>query len=222
MVCEGLSLSKIQVMLTATVQPVTALSSPKVPVNGTTQKPISWEAFQRKYLSREDGYKYEWVGGMVEKTQRAMDKTQLYMLRNIQKLFRQLLQEGKVQGELISEPDLFFLVNHRRPDICWLTDAQIDSLADPDAYEVPTFLIEVISTNDQINKVKKKMVNYREAGVKVVWHIFPQLKQVDVYSGTRLSQMTVCDGDQICSAAPALPGFEMSVNAIFYQPVKEV
>ena len=184
-------------------------------------KPISWKTFQRKYLSREDGHKYEWVNGRVEKTKRAMDKTQLYILHNLQKVFRQLLNEGKIHGDLIAEPDLFFLKNHRRPEIAWLTEKQIFALADPEAYEVPAFIIEVISSNDQINKVKKKMLNYRDAGVKVVWQIFPNHRQVEVHTGEHLEHSIKLEGGQICSAAPVLPAFELSVNAIFHHPANQ-
>ena len=209
---------KIQAMPALATQPKPAVFSPKLTANGFPSKPISWKDFQRKYLRREDGFKYEWVGGTIEKTIRSMDKTQLYLLYNLQVFFRQLLKEGKAHGDLISEPDLFFLENHRRPDICWLTDEQIYKLADPEVYEVPAFIIEVISSNDQINTIKKKMVNYRDAGVKAVWHIFPKYRQVDVYSGKNLEDMTVCSGEKICSAAPALPAFKLPANAIFYRP----
>ena len=87
---------------------------------------ISWETFQKKYLTREDGYKYEWLNGVVEKTKSTMDKTQFYILRNLLRFFRKLLNEGKVSGELIPEGDLFFEENHRRLDVCWLTDEQIE------------------------------------------------------------------------------------------------
>ena len=51
---------------------------------GTKQsKRISWEEFQRKYLSREDNYKYEWVGGEIVKTQRTMDYSQIFILKNL-------------------------------------------------------------------------------------------------------------------------------------------
>lgn len=209
-------------MPTPTIQPKTALSLPKAPTNGAQPKPISWEAFQRRYLSREDGFKYEWVGGTVEKTKRAMDRSQLYMLHNLQTFFRQLLNEGRAHGDLISEPDLFFLTNHRRPDICWLTDEQIYALANPEAYEVPAFVIEVISSNDQVNKVKKKMLDYRDAGVKVVWHVLPKYQEVEVYSGKNLENMTVCSGEKTCSAAPALPAFQLPANAIFNKPEQPV
>lgn len=181
-------------------------------------KPISWVAFQRKYLSREDQYKYEWVDGTVVKTIRGMDKSQLYIQFNLQIFFDQLKIEKNLEGTLIAEPDLFFLSNHRRPDIVWLTKQQIYALADPNAYEVPRFVIEVVSTNDNINKVKAKMINYGDAGVEVVWQIFPAHRQVDVYTGPLLHHMTVCKGADVCSAAPALPDFQLTVDAIFYKP----
>lgn len=178
-------------------------------------KQISWEIFQRKYLTKEDHFKYEWVNGTVEKTKRGMDKTQLYIQYNLQNWFRQLIAAKKVEGDLIAEPDLFFLENHRRPDIVWLTEAQIYKLSEPDAYEVPTFVIEVISSGDQMEKVREKMLNYRDAGVQVVWHIFPKHRQVDVYSGKKLNEMVTCSGDEICSAAPALPNFKIAAVNIF-------
>lgn len=179
------------------------------------RKPLSWKEFQSRYLRREDGYKYEWVDGHVVKSIRTMDKTQLFILRNLVNHFYRLLSTRRATGHLLSEPDLFFDGQHRRPDIAWLTDQQIDRLAVPECLEVPAFIIEVVSTNDQINLVEQKMDNYRDAGVAVVWQIFPRYKKVHVYSGRRLGQMVVCEGDAPCSAAPALPDFEMPASEIF-------
>ncbi len=177
-------------------------------------KELSWEQFQRKYLPREDTYKYEWLNGVVEKSPYSMDKTQLYILRNLLAWFRKFLLEGKVEGELISEADLFFGSHHRRPDICWLTDQQIDNLAEGE-YEVPAFVIEVISSKDMINQVVRKMHDYRSAGVEVVWHILPIYQEVHVYTGDQLDHMNVCSGTTICSAAPALPAFSLPAAAVF-------
>ena len=95
---------------------------------------------------------------------------------------------SKIEGQLLAELDLFFKKHHRRPDMCWLTDSQIDNLAE-DKYEVPLFTIEVISKNDQVNKLEGKMNDYREAGVKVAWQIFPQHQTVHVYTGKKLKNM---------------------------------
>ncbi|NBC07378.1 MAG: Uma2 family endonuclease [Bacteroidetes bacterium] len=178
---------------------------------------ISWEAFQQEYLTREDGYKYEWLAGSVEKTPSPMNAAQLYILKNLLTFFRQLLAANTVAGELIPESDLFFAGHHRRPDICWLTDAQIRSLARGEE-AVPAFLIEIISTHDELNKVVSKMQDYRAAGVQTVWHILPAFKEVHVYSDPSLTQMAIFKGTDKCSAAPALPVFQLPVADIFYLP----
>jgi Uma2 family endonuclease len=179
-------------------------------------KRISWNEFERKYLSREDEYKYEWVHGIVEKTKRTMNPYQIFLQRNLTEFFYRLKFEGKVTGQLIAEPDLFFLSDlHRRPDMAWLTDEQIDKLIQPGMVEVPAFVIEVVSKNDAGESLEKKMDEYREAGVKVVWQLFPAAKTVHVYSGKNMRQMKVCKLGDSCSAGPVLLGFDMDVDTIF-------
>lgn len=185
------------------------------------QPNISWEAFKAKYLSREDGYKYEWLNGVVEKSKRTMDKTQLFILRNLLEKFRELQYANKVDGELISEGDLFFLDKHRRPDIAFLTNEQIELAADDKLDSVPEFVIEVISNTDAINRVNKKIVNYRESGVKVVWHIFPNEHEVHVYCDDNLDTVYIKRDDAICSAEPVLPDFQMPVSDIFKRKNKK-
>ena len=159
-------------------------------------RPVSWETFKKVYLEREDGFKYEWVDGYVEKTQRTMDKKQFFIQWNLSEFLTAL----NVGGLLIAEGDNFFSGQHRRPDIAYYTHEQI-RLAQNDAANkvVPQFVIEVICTNDQINKAVEKMKNYRAAEVPIVWQIFPIQHEIHVYRG---KQMTVCVGDDICSAEP--------------------
>lgn len=180
---------------------------------------ISWEKFQKEYLTREDGFKYEWLAGTVEKSPYTMERSQLYILGNIQEFFFKLKFEGKVEGKLIPEGDLFFKDHHRRPDIAWLTDEQLDSLA-TNKKDVPAFLIEIISKHDGVEAVAKKMNDYRKADVKVVWHIFPELKQVQVYGEKNLRKAVLyTEENEICSAAPAVPDFKMTIGEIFKKAV---
>jgi len=177
---------------------------------------IKWSEFDKRYLSREDGYKYEWINGRVEKTAYTMNPTQLYIQRNLTGLFRSFLNSEKIHGELLAEPDLFFFPEvHRRPDLAWLTNAQIDHLANDGVIEIPAFIIEVISTRDAAQKIVDKMRHYRTAGVQVVWLIYPTQQEVHVYSGHNLESMTVCMGEKICSADPVLPAFSFPVSEIF-------
>ncbi len=175
---------------------------------------ISWKEFQKRYLTREDKYKYEWLNGVVEKTERGMNFTQLFILRNLMNGFQKLKSSGKVHGMLVSEPDVFFVENHRRPDIAYFTDKQIDRTAFGEN-QVPQFVIEIISTNDKANKIQRKIQDYRKAGVQVIWHIYPELEEVHVYRGT---QMNICMAEDLCSAAPVLPDFALAPNAVFKKP----
>ena len=175
--------------------------------NGHQPRKISWAEFQKKYLSREDNFKYEWVDGVVEKTPRTMDRKQFFIVLRLQIFLNSLNRDGI----FIAEGDNFFAGNHRRPDIAYYTHEEI-RLAQEDKNEaIPQFVIEVISTNDQMNKVVKKMKNYREAAVPIIWHIFPNQNEIHVYKG---KHMTICVGDDICSAEPVIQGFKISVNDV--------
>lgn len=56
------------------------------------------------------------------------------------------------------------------------------------------------------------MGDYRRAGVKVIWHIFPKQQEIHVYHGKK---MTVCTGDDLCSAEPVVEGFVIAVKEVF-------
>jgi Uma2 family endonuclease len=202
----------MQTAANLTAQPKTT-SSAKGKSNG-----ISWPEFQRKYLTREDGYKYEWVNNEVVKSKH-MDYTQFYIVKNLLSLFRDLVIKRGLKGELLSEGDMLFGDFHRRPDMFYLTDNQIVRTSYGEN-QVPLFVVEVISTKDQMNLVHEKMQNYREAEVQIVWHIFPKINQVHVYSGDGLKVMLVCLGDDVCSATSVIADFEMTANAIFEKQPK--
>ncbi len=175
-------------------------------------KPISWETFKRKYLSREDSWKYEWVNGIVEKTKRFMYQEQFYILYNLRQLFTQLLVQKKISGALEAEIDSWFLKGvHRRPDVAWFSEQQIIAMGQG-INQIPAFVIEIISPNDKAKTVQEKLKNYREAGVQVVWQIYPHLEEVNVCLA---SNSITCEGDKICSAAPVLPIYQFPTKAIF-------
>jgi len=187
--------------------------SSKVPRKPQT---VSWAYFQKHFLTKEDGYKYEWLDGEVVKT-KAMDYTQFYILENLRNVFEHLRHSGKLDGILITEGDIFFGSKHRRPDVAYFTSDQIKQTAQGHN-QIPEFVIEVISNNDQINMFHEKIKNFREANVAVVWAIFPQLNEVHVFGGEALKQITVCTGDEICSASPVLNNFELTVNTVLKRP----
>lgn len=178
-------------------------------VNGS-KKHISWADFKKKYLNREDKFKYEWLNGTVEKTPRTMNQEQYYIWFNIKDYLTKLRKTQADLGEFLVETDTFFATKHRRPDIAYFDVSQIRLMRH--ANQEPMFVVEIISDFDQMQRVYKKMKDYRAADVAVVWHVFPDLEEVHVYHG---KNMTVCTGDDICSAEPVIQGFNMSVKDVF-------
>jgi Uma2 family endonuclease len=193
-------------------------TTPPKPLSKGKKQKVSWPDFQKQYLEREDGHKYEWLNGEVAQF-KSMDYTQFYILENLLSHFEALKFAASLKGRFIPEGDMFFGANHRRPDVAYLTDEQIARTAYGEN-QVPLFVIEVIPNNDQLNAVADKLGNYRSAGVRTVWLILPNRREVHVYSGESLKQMSVCTESDVCSAAPALPVFAMTANEIFKKPPK--
>ena len=192
----------------------------KHPVNSRVvlkPKPITWETFEKRYLSREDFWKYEWVDGLVEKTKRPMNQEQYFIIKNLRTLFRALTISKKVTGGLELEVDTFFLDKvHRCPNVAWFSEQQEVAMAHG-KNQVPNFVIEIISNNDKARKLQAKMKNYRDAGVEVIWLIYPNVEEVVVCQGDK---MEVCHGDKVCSAAPAMEAFRISAKALFLKPTE--
>ena len=195
-------------MATATsVQHLTAtMPSPTV----KKVKLLTLEQFWDKYSDREDGFKYELNKGIVEKTPRKMKIEELYIADNIKRAFTRT--EAYQQGDgIFEEVDIQTLNEQgRRPDMAYLTREQFRK---GDNRGLPTFVVEVISDTDGINRVNNKLEEYFQAGILVVWHILPQQQLIYVYTSS--IDVKICRGNRMCSAAPAVADFQMSAYDIF-------
>jgi Uma2 family endonuclease len=158
-----------------------------------------------------DGYKYEWFDGEIIKFDK-MKKKHLKLISVLLDLFDTTIAKSK-RGRLIPEQDVeLSAIQMRRPDLVFFNGIQIAN-SDTDEEPIPEFVIEVISPTDDAFKIEEKLGEYFKAGVKVVWHIYPELKLVYVYSGRK--QVVICSDDDICSAQPVLSDFEISANELF-------
>jgi Uma2 family endonuclease len=157
----------------------------------------------------EDGFKYEWNDGELIKFN-GMNNKQLFIYGILNRLF---IKKGYWElGTLVCEQDVMLTgIQMRRPDIAYFTLEQEMRCRDGED-EIPEFAIEVISGNDNINKVEAKIKEYYKAGVKVVWLIFPEEKTVHVYTSRR--DVKICIENDICSAKPVLEEFEIGVDVL--------
>ena len=77
---------------------------------------------------------------------------------------------------------------------------------------------EVVATKEEVKseKVEEKLAEYFKSTVQVVWHIYPENHVVYVYTSRK--NVKVCTDDDVCSATPVLPDFEIGVNELFSVP----
>ncbi len=188
-----------------------AQAEPKPAATRRQPRRISKEQFLRDYSKREDGYKYEWNNGIVEKTS-AMNQqqTKFFILLLDLLLKTNAYKDG---GMLVMETDMDTSpVQLRRPDIAFYSGVQRPKMWAGENQVAP-WVTEVISPTDKAEDIHKKLDEYFRAGVQVVWHIFPHAEKVYVY--TSPDNVTICSGKTICSAAPALPDLEISAGVLF-------
>jgi Uma2 family endonuclease len=157
-----------------------------------------------------DGFKYEWNDGELIKFT-GMQKKQYYIYTILNKLF---IKKGYAEtGTFMAEPDVMLTgIQMRRPDIAYFTDEQIQEGRNG-VDVIPDFVIEVISETDKMYKTEEKLTEYFKAGVSVVWYILLESKLVYVYNSRK--SVKICTDDDVCSASPVLPEFEITVDAIF-------
>ncbi|MEI7582039.1 Uma2 family endonuclease [Runella sp.] len=152
-----------------------------------------------------DGYKYEWNDGELIKFE-GMKNKHLYLISILNELFDKT-DAKKLRGQLLCEQDVMLTgIQLRRPDLAYFSREQIINSKTEE--QIPEFVIEVISSTDQINEVKRKIIEYFKNGIRVAWLIYPDYQMVEIY--TSLKHITVCTDADICSARPVLDDFEIA------------
>lgn len=171
---------------------------------------MTFERFRQWRSS--DGWKYDWNNGEISKYKKMVTEEQRYIVRNIERAFHKTDTYSKGH-DLMSESQMAYDdKRYRIPDIAFYTYEQTKAAANG-KHTISSFVIEILSNTDFAKDIENKLWEYFEEGVQVVWHVMPYRKIVKVY--TSPFHAKVCIDNDICSALPALPDFEMTVAQIF-------
>jgi Uma2 family endonuclease len=111
---------------------------------------------------------------------------------------------------LVRMPDVFF--------IRWDSVEDPDDIEDPDGPFLeypPDLAVEVLSPGNTAKEMAIKLDEYAKAGVRLVWYVDPERKEVDVYpKGNPKRKKTVGVGG-VLDGGDVLPGFTLPVAKIF-------
>ncbi len=77
----------------------------------------------------------------------------------------------------------------------------------------PNLAVEVLSKSNTDREMSRKLEDYFEAGVELVWFVDPPTRTVKVY--TSPDKFTVLKGAQLLSGGAVLPGFKVKVAELF-------
>lgn len=77
----------------------------------------------------------------------------------------------------------------------------------------PDLAVEVLSPDDRVSEILRKVGDYLEAGTRLVWVVDPDAQSVTVYRS--LQSIRIFRADEELSGEDVLPGFRLKVSEIF-------
>jgi Uma2 family endonuclease len=123
---------------------------------------------------------------------------------------------GNDSGVILErEPDTV-----RGPDVAVYEDARSWDELHPKYGETPPRLaVEVLSPNDKVNKINRKIADYLRCGVELVWLIDPEERTLTVYRKGREAQ--IHEESEEVTGEDVLPGLTVRIADCFYLPEGE-
>ena len=105
----------------------------------------------------------------------------------------------------------------RRPDVIFVTfEKWPKGMRYPSdrSWEItPDLCVEVVSPTDQAEELREKVVEYFEAGVPLVWVVYPQNQLVDVYDSPESCR--TFRRRETLTGGTAIPGFSLPLDQLF-------
>ncbi len=106
--------------------------------------------------------------------------------------------------------------NHvRKPDVMFIARGRLPGGKLPEGWitVVPDLVVEVLSPNDEAQKLDAKLDDYRRAGIGVIWVVYPETRKAYVYE--RGAPIREVEEDGLLEAPALLPGFSLSLRELF-------
>ncbi len=107
----------------------------------------------------------------------------------------------------------------RMPDVAFISQARLSALKNRPAFVpfAPDLAVEVISPGNTDDEMERKLNEYFDDGVKLVWYVYPDTQTVLVYrSPEQVRKLTIddnLDGEEV------LPGFTLAIREWFSHAV---
>ena len=103
----------------------------------------------------------------------------------------------------------------RIPDVSFVSWGQLPGRRVPRvpiADLAPDLAVEVISPSNTAREMERKLRDFIDAGVRLIWYVYPEPQEVHVHTAERHDVLTI---DQELTGGDVLPGFVLPLRQLF-------
>ena len=103
----------------------------------------------------------------------------------------------------------------RAPDVAFIAKDRLPKEGIPEKFAdfPPNLAVEVLSPEDKASELLRKVGEYLEAGVRLIWVVDPATQTVTIYQS--LQNVRILSSDQQLDGGEVLPGFRTKVSELF-------
>jgi len=102
----------------------------------------------------------------------------------------------------------------RAPDVCFVASARLDAIGEGAIPFPPDLAAEVMSPSDRPAAMRRKVAEYLDAGVRLVWVVHPRRQTIEVFHPGD-TRPTILGIDDTLDGEDVLPGFTLAVRSLF-------
>ena len=165
----------------------------------------------------KEGRRYELVAGEL----RAMPMAGGEHGQIESRLIVSLVTDEQIeQAGIVYPGDTGFFFSHDPeivlfPDVTFVRAERLPPEAERIGYldVVPDFVVEIISPSERAGEIKAKVDFYLERGVRLVWVVYPERREVVAHRPDQVVQRFT--RDDVLEAGDVFPGFRLPVAEIF-------
>jgi Uma2 family endonuclease len=108
--------------------------------------------------------------------------------------------------------------NLRRPDVSFIRSGRLPNDIPSETYDglAPDLAVEVVSPTDTSYELDRKVEEYLQAGVRLVWVVHPSVRRIDVFRPNRT--ITALRLNDELTGEDVVPGFRCRVADLFAYP----
>src|SRR4029077_9529575 len=162
----------------------------------------------------EEDKRYELDEGELIEMTRPAYKHNRVLRKLVVRLDAYLDKDGA--GEVLISENLYALSpnTRRAPGVAVILGDRHEELKDAKVIPiVPDIAAEVLSPSETPHTIHRKLKQYFKAGVKEVWLIDPDAREIEIWTGPTLPDRALTAGEALVS--PLLPGFALPLADLF-------